>query len=88
MTALKIDRGMALQDILRDFNDYLMHMKLPDDVLMDLFDKVRIVCSSHFAQSPVQLAEVEHRLTKGANEKVQLSAVVAIFQQAREKITY
>jgi len=69
--ALKVDRGMALQDVLRDVNTTLGAMRLHDAVLIELYDK---------------LAEIEHRLAGGASEKLQLAAVVAVFQRAREMI--
>jgi len=69
---IQTDKGLALQDIIRDIHVYLSHMELHDDVLIDLYSK---------------LADIEYRLSKGASDKVQLGAVVGAFQVARNAIT-
>jgi len=65
------EKGLALQDIIRDVHVYLSHVDLHDDVLIDLYTK---------------LAEIEYRLSKGASDKIQLGALVAAFQIARTSI--
>jgi len=70
--ALQTDKGLALQDILRDVHVYLSHMQLNDDTLIELYSR---------------LADIEYRLTKGASDKIQLAAMVAAFQIARHSIT-
>jgi len=69
--AMQTEKGLALQDIIRDMHMYLSHIDLHDEVLIDLYSK---------------LAEIEYRLTKGSSDKIQLGALVAAFQMARNSI--
>eukprot|EP01126_Amoeba_proteus_P027107 TRINITY_DN2687_c0_g1_i5.p1 TRINITY_DN2687_c0_g1~~TRINITY_DN2687_c0_g1_i5.p1 ORF type:complete len:123 (-),score=24.49 TRINITY_DN2687_c0_g1_i5:214-582(-) len=72
VSSVQIEQGLALQDILRDVNTYLLAMRLNDDVLIDLYKK---------------LSEIEYRLDMGANDKIQLGALISAFQLARETIS-
>jgi replication factor C subunit 3/5 len=67
----KTERGIALQDILRDVHTLVTHIKFTDNVLIDIYSK---------------LGEIEQRLNSGANEKIQLGALVSLFQVTRESV--
>jgi len=67
----KMERGIALQDILRDVHLLVTHIKFSDNILISLLRK---------------FAEIEQRLNSGANEKIQLAALVAAFQIARDMV--
>jgi len=66
---VKIAKGLALQDILTEVHQYVHRIDFPMDVRIHLLDK---------------MAETEHRLTSGTSEKMQLSALIAAFQVARD----
>lgn len=65
-------QGLALQDILRDIHGYLGGVQLPDPLLIPLYKK---------------LAEIEYRLDGGGDDKLQLGALVSIFQIIREEVS-
>lgn len=64
---MKSEKGLALQDILGGVFDELEDMDLKNHVRVFLYDK---------------LASIEHRLSMGGTEKIQLSAMVAAVKQA------
>ncbi|XP_011432740.2 replication factor C subunit 5-like [Crassostrea angulata] len=68
---MKTEKGLALQDILTEVHTYVHRLDLPINVKIHLLDK---------------MAEVEHRLASGTNEKIQLSSLIAAFQVARDLI--
>lgn len=68
---LKVKKGLALQDILTEVHKFLHKVDLPSKVLAELIAK---------------MADIEYRLTAGTNEKLQLSALIAAFQIARDTI--
>eukprot|EP01130_Rhizamoeba_saxonica_P015978 TRINITY_DN7299_c0_g1_i1.p1 TRINITY_DN7299_c0_g1~~TRINITY_DN7299_c0_g1_i1.p1 ORF type:complete len:338 (+),score=64.98 TRINITY_DN7299_c0_g1_i1:32-1015(+) len=68
---LKEEKGLALSDIITDIHRRVMHIQ---------FDK------SHLADIYPKLSEIEHRLSRGSNEKIQLGALVAVFQLIRGKV--
>jgi len=68
---LSINKGLSLQDIIKDVHARLLQSKLDDGVAIALYTK---------------LAEIEYRLSIGAKESIQLSAMVAAFQQVRDEI--
>lgn len=65
-------QGLALQDILRDVHSYLSTIQLPDELLVLLYKK---------------LAEIEYRLDGGSNDKLQLGALVSVFQIIRDEVS-
>lgn len=69
INSLKILKGLALQDILSEVHKLIHRVEIPDDILLDLLDK---------------MAEIENRLIIGTNENIQLTALVAAFQNARD----
>lgn len=64
---MKSEKGLALQDILGSVFEELEDMELKKNVRIFLYDK---------------LAGIEHRLSMGGTEKIQLSAMVATVKQA------
>ena len=68
---MKIRRGLALTDILRELLPHLQIIEFPQHIKMFLIDR---------------LAEVECNIANGASEKIQLGAVVSSFVSAREQL--
>ncbi|CAH2007591.1 unnamed protein product [Acanthoscelides obtectus] len=66
---LKMLKGLALNDILTEIHDYVHRAEFPFDVLIDLSEKI---------------ADIELRLCAGADENIQLTALIAAFQQVKE----
>ncbi|XP_071531009.1 replication factor C subunit 5 [Panulirus ornatus] len=71
VTELKTAKGFALQDILTELHRYIHRIDFPVEVRV------------HLVQ---QLSDVEVRLCAGASEKLQVSAVVAAFAQAKHMV--
>jgi len=67
----KTQRGVALHDIIRDVHTLVTYIKFSDEILISIYMK---------------LAEIEQRLNAGANEKIQLGALISIFQITRESV--
>jgi replication factor C subunit 3/5 len=68
---LKGDRGLALQDLLREVHTYVMYVQMEQPVRIQLLK---------------DLADVEYHLAWGSNEKIQTGAMVSAFQLTRDKI--
>ncbi|CAK1551142.1 unnamed protein product [Leptosia nina] len=68
---LKIAKGLALGDILTEIHKIIQRLKLPPDVLISLL---------------IKMADSEARLASGCSEKIELAALIAAFQQAREQV--
>jgi replication factor C subunit 3/5 len=68
---LQINKGIALADIVREIHPFVMCMGLPI--------KVKIALVEH-------LADCEHRLASGTNERLQLGGMVGAFVKAREEV--
>ncbi|KAI8051976.1 putative RFC3-DNA replication factor C, 40 kDa subunit [Syncephalis plumigaleata] len=66
---IRIDKGLALTDIITEIHEYLGNTELPKETRIYLLD---------------HLAEVEHRLSSGANESIQLSTMLGHFKIAME----
>lgn len=62
------EAGFALVDILREIHPFLFSIELPAKVLRELVAK---------------LADIEHNLAVGTNQKLQLAAMVGAFTSAR-----
>ncbi|KAK1221060.1 Subunit of heteropentameric Replication factor C (RF-C) [Marasmius sp. AFHP31] len=69
ISTMKIERGLALQDLLTGAYEYIE--------TIDLKPHARIYLLDH-------LATTEHRLSTGGNEKIQLSALLGAFKNAVE----
>ncbi|XP_043271085.1 replication factor C subunit 5 [Venturia canescens] len=65
---LKIQKGLALQDIITELHTLVKKIEFPDNVMIDLI---------------IRLAEIEKRTASGASEAVQLNSLVAAFQNVR-----
>lgn len=68
---LKVEKGLALQDILTEVHTFLHRIELPSDTLIELL---------------IKLSDIEYRLSAGTSEKLQLSALISAFHIARNKI--
>jgi hypothetical protein len=64
-------KGLSLTDIVSAAHEYVCRTSMPPDVMAALLDK---------------LADIEYRLAFGTNEKLQLAALVGIFNVAKEQI--
>lgn len=62
MQALKTDRGTALADLLTGLRPLVMELELPPHARAFLLD---------------HMAQIEYRLSTNANERIQLSALLA-----------
>ncbi|XP_050680064.1 replication factor C subunit 5 [Leptidea sinapis] len=68
---LKILKGLALGDILTEIHTIIQRLKLPPEVLISLL---------------IKMAESEVRLSSGCSERIELAALIAAFQEARENV--
>ncbi|TGZ60749.1 hypothetical protein CRM22_008355 [Opisthorchis felineus] len=71
MLATKNLKGIALQDILTELHPLVMKINFPDSVRCDLI---------------IALAELEHRMSVGSSERLQLAALVASFARAKSSL--
>lgn len=69
INSLKTERGLALQDLISGAFDYVQELELPPHSRVYLLD---------------QLATIEHRLSTGGSEKLQLTALIAAFKNTVE----
>ncbi|KAG7093632.1 Subunit of heteropentameric Replication factor C (RF-C) [Marasmius oreades] len=69
ISTMKIERGLALQDLLTGAYEYIETIELKPHARVYLLD---------------HLATTEHRLSTGGNEKIQLSALLGAFKNAVE----
>jgi replication factor C subunit 3/5 len=68
---LQVEKGFALSDMVRELHMFVLHMPdLPSEVLRYLLEK---------------LAELEYDLSHETSQRLQLGALVSIFQVARVK---
>jgi len=65
MSAIRIEKGLALQDIIQALYDILDELTFPKEARVYLLD---------------QLANVEHRLSTGGSEIIQSSALLGAFK--------
>lgn len=72
LNQLKINKGLALEDILTQVHLYVQRMELPGRVISQLI---------------IKMASIEERLAQGCTEKIQTSALVAAFRIARNQVT-
>lgn len=66
---MKASKGLALQDIILGVYDHVSTIAFPAPTRVYILD---------------QLAQVEHRLSTGGNEKLQLTALLATFKNGVE----
>lgn len=67
---MKMDKGLALQDILTQVSDRLENLSFP------VITKANIL---------IRLADIEYHMNNGGAEKIYLSAMIAAFQCARDE---
>lgn len=67
---LKIDKGLALQDILTQVSQTVSRLPLPQSNKLSIY---------------IRLADIEYHLNNGGSEKIYLSALISAFQCAREE---
>jgi replication factor C subunit 3/5 len=72
LNQMKINKGLALEDILTQVHLYVQRMELPPRVISQLI---------------IKMASIEERLAQGCSEKIQVSALVAAFRIARNQVT-
>jgi len=65
ITKMKVDRGLALQDLISGTYDYIEGLDFPPQTRVYILD---------------QLATTEHRLSTGGNEKLQLTGLLGVFK--------
>ncbi|XP_026734332.1 replication factor C subunit 5 [Trichoplusia ni] len=68
---LKITKGLALGDILTEVHTIIQRAKLPPEVLITLL---------------IKMADAEARLASGCSERIELAALIAAFQVARDQV--
>lgn len=66
---LKIDKGLALQDILTEISNMVGLITFPPEIKLEIY---------------IKLADIEYHLNNGGSEKIYLSAMIAAFQSAKE----
>ncbi|KAF2898400.1 hypothetical protein ILUMI_07773 [Ignelater luminosus] len=66
---LKTVKGLALADIITEIHVYIHRIELPNNILIELLDK---------------MADIEHRLAAGSNENIQLTALISAFQYVKD----
>lgn len=71
LSVLKKEKGIALQDILTEVHAFVHRIDFPTIVKIHILDK---------------MADIEYRLASGASEKIQTTALVAAFQQAKNMV--
>lgn len=69
---LKMSKGLALEDILREVHLFVMRIELPPRVMSCLL---------------IKMASIEQNLANGCTERPQLSAFVAAFHIARSMVS-
>ncbi|VDN57305.1 unnamed protein product [Dracunculus medinensis] len=65
-------RAYALSDILCAMHDTIFQLEVPSEITVLLIS---------------QMAEIEYRLSQGCSDCIQLSSLIAVFHEARERIT-
>lgn len=68
---VKIDKGLALTDILTEVALLVHRLEIPESMLVELV---------------LKMSDIEYRLAAGTSEKIQLSALIAAFYTARDKL--
>ncbi|XP_049873232.1 replication factor C subunit 5 [Pectinophora gossypiella] len=69
---LKILKGLALSDILTEVHTVIQRVKLPPEVLISLL---------------IKMSDSEARLASGCSERIELAALIAAFQVARDQVS-
>lgn len=72
LNKLKMNKGLALEDILTQVHLFVQRVELPPRVISQLI---------------VKMASIEERLAQGCTEKIQTAALIAAFRIARNQVT-
>ena len=86
ITALQTDRGLALQDLLAGAYEYIDTIEFPPAARVYLLDQL---ATTESALPVLQFASCcspydRYRLSAGANERLQLTALLGAFKNAVE----
>jgi replication factor C subunit 3/5 len=86
ITALKTDRGLALQDLLAGAYEYIDTIEFPPAARVYLLDQFATTESAVFLPSGTTSCSPHdrYRLSAGANERIQLTALLGAFKNAVE----
>jgi replication factor C subunit 3/5 len=68
MSKLKVEKGLALQDLISDVYDYVHSIELPSTCRIFLVDQLAI----------------EYRIASGCEDKLQLLALIGAFQLSKD----
>ncbi|XP_010243510.1 PREDICTED: replication factor C subunit 3 [Nelumbo nucifera] len=71
ISEMKMKKGLALVDIVREVTMFIFKIKMPSDVRVQLIN---------------DLADIEYRLSFGCNDKLQLGSLIASFTRARSAL--
>jgi len=69
ISTLKTERGLALQDLITGTYEFMENIEMKPHAKIYLYD---------------ELATIQHRLSTGASEKIQFTALLGIFKNAVE----
>lgn len=72
LNQIKLNKGLALEDILTQVHLYVQRIELPPRVISQLV---------------IKMGNIEERLAQGCTEKIQISALVAAFRMARNQVS-
>lgn len=83
---MKTERGLALQDLLTGAYDYIESLELKSHARIYL---VEHLATTEYVHSPIAIhftntTFYRHRLSTGASEKIQLTALLGAFKNAVE----
>lgn len=71
ISEMKMRKGLALVDIVREVTMFIFRIKMPPDVRVQLIN---------------DMADIEYRLSLACNDKLQLGSLIAAFTRARDAI--
>ena len=87
ISALKTERGLALQDLLGGAYEYIETIEFKPHARVYLLDQL---ATTEYVSIPYQLpsllirSALRYRLSAGASEKIQLTALLGAFKEAVE----
>jgi replication factor C subunit 3/5 len=85
LSALKTDRGLALQDLITGAHEHIDGIQLPPQSLIYLLDHL---ATTEYVPPGSESAPIDesarYRLSTGGSEKIQLTALIGAFKNAVE----
>lgn len=83
---MKIERGLALQDLITGAYEYVQELELPKQTRVYLLDQLAV---TEFSNNVALISYIidhlnRHRLSSGGSEKLQLSGLIGAFKHAAE----